>query len=103
MLAGVGAVVAVAVAIDGLAVVRAAATLLGPQCGEDIAWLALVLAGLGASLAPSIAVAGAAWWWWQRRPPPALRWAAGAVVTVVGAMATLAAVAVLWLPDGGCA
>jgi hypothetical protein len=50
VLAVVGAAVGTALAIDGLVIVWAAATFLDPRCGEDIAWLGLVAAGLGAPL-----------------------------------------------------
>ena len=102
MLAVVGATVGTALALDGLVVVWAAATFLDPGCGEDIAWLGLVAAGLGASLAALAAVAVVGWWWWRGRPPGPLPTAAGVLVAVMAASAVLASVAVLWLPDGSC-
>jgi hypothetical protein len=102
VLAVVGATVGTALAIDGLVFVWAAATLLDPQCGEDVAWLGLVAAGLGVSLAAFVAVAVVARWWWRGRPPASLPRAARMLVTVVAASAVLTSVAVLWLPDGSC-
>jgi hypothetical protein len=102
VLAVVSAAVGTALAIDGLMIVWAAATFLDPQCGEDIAWLALVAAGLGASLAAFVAVAVVARWWWRGRPPASLPRAARMLAAVVTASAVLTSVAVLWLPDGSC-
>ena len=101
-LAVTGAMVGTALAIDGLVIVWAAASLLDQHCGEDVAWLGLVVAGLMSSLAALVVIGGVARWWWRRRPPASARWAAHVLVTVVGASALLASVAVLWLPDGAC-
>jgi hypothetical protein len=98
----VGAMVVVALALDGLVVVWAAATFLDAHCGEDIAWLGLVVAGAVGSLVAFVAVSGLGWWWWRGRPPRHARQAACTLITAMGACVVLSTVAALWFPDGSC-
>ena len=94
--------VVVALGLAAATVVVAVATVLTPSCGEDLAWVGLVVAAGIASVTAAVGSYGLVQGWRRPRPPRYHLLLTRGMLLALALSGALAVVAAFWLPDGGC-